>query len=91
MRISHGKEQSLLFDLFKAFDQIESIHESDFFSPKRPIFLHACVTCPELPYDISYHDREREKERERGERGPGSRDEYIYSVHSGRNRAIDSC
>ena len=27
-----GKEQSLLFDLFNAFDQIESSQKSDFFS-----------------------------------------------------------
>ena len=25
-----------------------------FFSPKRPIFLHACATCSELPSNISY-------------------------------------
>ena len=39
------KEQSLLFDLFKAFDLIESSHKLDYFSsPKRPIFLHAYAT-----------------------------------------------
>ena len=31
--------QSLLFDLFKAFNQIERSDEADFFYPKRPIFL----------------------------------------------------
>ena len=47
-----GKEQSLLFDLFKAFDYIESSHKSDVFSPKIHIFLHACVTSSELPFNI---------------------------------------
>ena len=28
---------------------IESSHKSIFFSPKRPIFLHLCATCSELP------------------------------------------
>ena len=31
-------EQSLLFDLLKAFDQTKSSYKSDAFSPKRPIF-----------------------------------------------------
>ena len=47
------KEQSLLFDLFKAIDQIESSHKSEVFSLKRLIFLHACATCSELPSNIS--------------------------------------
>ena len=33
------KEQSLLFNLFKAFDPVESTHKSDFF--KKLIFLYA--------------------------------------------------
>ena len=38
-------EKSLLFDRFKAFDQIESSHKSDFFfSQKRTVFLHAGAT-----------------------------------------------
>ena len=39
------KGQSLFYDLFKAFDQIEN--KSGIFYPKRPMFLH------ELPSDIS--------------------------------------
>ena len=31
-------EQTLLLDLLKAFDLIESSHKSQFSSPKRPIF-----------------------------------------------------
>ena len=42
-------EKFLIFDLFKAFNSITT----DFFSPKRPIFLHACATCSELPFNIS--------------------------------------
>ena len=41
------KAQYLLFDLFKAFDYIESSHKSG------PIFLYACATCNELPSNIS--------------------------------------
>ena len=44
------KKQSLLFDLFNAFDCIESSHKSEFSSPKRPIFLHACVTWSDRTY-----------------------------------------
>ena len=43
----------MLFDLLKAFDKIESGQKSDFFAPIRPIFLHACATCSELPSNIS--------------------------------------
>ena len=33
---------------------VESSHKSDFFfSPKRPIVLHACATVSELPSNIS--------------------------------------
>ena len=35
--------------VFKAFDYNEVSHKSDDFSPKRHNFLHACVTCSELP------------------------------------------
>ena len=39
----------MLFDLLKAFVQIESY---GIFSPKSPVFLHACVTCSELSSNI---------------------------------------
>ena len=42
------KEQSLLFDLYKAFDQIESIQKLNF-SPRRPIFLHVWARFYKLP------------------------------------------
>ena len=51
------KEQSLLFDLFKAFDKVESRQKS---GPKRRIFLHACSTCSELPSNISTMTEKRE-------------------------------
>ena len=50
----HVKEQSLLFDLFKAFDKIESSYKSDFKQFNKSIFLHACATCYELPSNIPY-------------------------------------
>ena len=43
------KEQSLLFDLFKAFDYFERIHILDIFSPK----LHFLFVCAQ--YALSYH------------------------------------
>ena len=43
------REQSLL----KTVYQIESSHKARYFSPKRPIFLHAGATYFELPSDIS--------------------------------------
>ena len=48
-----GKEQSLFFNLLKAFDLFQSSHKSDIFYLKRPIFLHACATCSELTSNIS--------------------------------------
>ena len=36
-----GKEQSLLFDLFKAFDQIDNSHKLDFLYQK--YYFPACV------------------------------------------------
>ena len=51
---AHVRGQSLLFDLFKAFDYIKSCHKSDFFSEK--IFLHACASRFGLPSDISTTD-----------------------------------
>ena len=45
--------QSLLFDMFKAFDLIERRHELDYFFQKRLVFLHACATCSEIPTNIS--------------------------------------
>ena len=47
------KEQSLLSDLLKAFDEIESSHKSDIISPKRPIFIHVRATYSGLPSNIS--------------------------------------
>ena len=44
------KEQSLLFDLFNAFDLIEINRTSDFFSEKKNIFRHVS----ELPSGISF-------------------------------------
>ena len=44
------KKESLLFELFKAFHQIES---SNIFFPKGPNFLHACAASSELQSDIS--------------------------------------
>ena len=44
---SERKQQSLLFDLFKAFDQIER------FISEKTYFLHACATCFKLPSNIS--------------------------------------
>ena len=35
--------------MIKEFDQIESNHKSDLFSPKGLIFIHACATCSVLP------------------------------------------
>ena len=46
------KRQSLLFDLFNAFDEIESCNRL-YFSSKRPIFFHMCATCSGLLSDIS--------------------------------------
>ena len=43
----------VLFDLYKAIDDIESTHKSYLFLPERPIFLHACAICSELPSNIS--------------------------------------
>ena len=42
------EEQSLLFNLVKAFDEIQSSHKSDRFYTKGPIFPHACATCSEF-------------------------------------------
>ena len=42
----------MLFELFKAFDSIESSHKSIFFYEKS-VFLHACATYSELPSNIS--------------------------------------
>ena len=50
---SRRKEKSLIFDLFHAFDYIGRSHKSDYFSPKRLIFLHLRATNSELPSNIS--------------------------------------
>ena len=44
------KEQSKIFHLLKAFDK--SKHKQ-FFSPKRPLFLHSYATFSELPSNLS--------------------------------------
>ena len=46
-------EQSLLFELYKAFDHIESSKKFGFFLRKGPIFLNTCVTCSDLSSNIS--------------------------------------
>ena len=51
------KEQFMSIYLFRAFDEIETNHKSDFISPKRLIFLHAFTPYSELIFNISkYHD-----------------------------------
>ena len=44
---------SVIFDLYKAFDLIESSHKSDLYYPKYFFFLHACATWYGLPSKIS--------------------------------------
>ena len=51
-----NKDQSLLFDLFKAFAQLERRHKEGFCSTKGHIFLHACATCSALPNNKSTMD-----------------------------------
>ena len=46
-------EQSLLFDLLKVFDPIESAVKNRIFSLKSSILLHLCVISSELPSNIS--------------------------------------
>ena len=48
-----SRQQSLLFDLFKAFGQIESSHKSEFLFPKRLTFLYLCGTYSEVLSNIS--------------------------------------
>ena len=48
-------EYSILFDIFKTFDQIESSHGC-FLSEKNTIFLHAFAPYSEIPYDIGTMD-----------------------------------
>ena len=43
------KGNSLLFDLFKAFDKIKSSHKSDSFSQKSPIIMHLDQSVGQLP------------------------------------------
>ena len=47
------KEQSLLFDLLKAFDYVKSGHKYVFFSPRMPMFLNPLEKCPEIPSNMS--------------------------------------
>ena len=48
------KDQFLLFDLFRAFEQ-RAVTDWMFY-PKRPIFLHVCPTYSELPSNTSTMD-----------------------------------
>ena len=48
--ILYGKEQSLLYDLLKAFDKLASSNESYFFCKK--FYFHASTTCSLLPSHI---------------------------------------
>ena len=50
---TYGVNHFKFFDMLKAFGLIERFVKSDFFSRKRPILLHTCVTCSELPSYIS--------------------------------------
>ena len=43
------RKQSMLFDLFKVFEQMEISTNRIFFSEKSAISLNACATCSELP------------------------------------------
>ena len=47
----------MLFDLFEAFDKIDSRHKSNIFFFERPIFVHACATLSELASSISSMER----------------------------------
>ena len=49
---SARQKNSLLFDLFKSFDQSDSNHKSYFFSENNYFHL-TYATCCELPYNIS--------------------------------------
>ena len=57
MRKGKGKKgkkmQSLLFDMLKSLDNIESNDKSFFFSEKAYFPYYACATCFELPCNIS--------------------------------------
>ena len=54
LRPNENKKRFLLWYLFKAFDEIESSHKSDFLSLKRPIFLHACAAFIDFPSNMSW-------------------------------------
>ena len=47
------KEQSPLFDLFRAFDMIKSSHILVTFSDNTYFSIHSCATCYTLPSNIS--------------------------------------
>ena len=51
------KEQSLLSDLFKTCFIRQRAVTKRLFSSKRPILLHACATCTELPSHFSTMDQ----------------------------------
>ena len=56
---AHVQEQSLLFDMFKAFDYIESNYKLDIISPKKKsIFLHAFALYSKSPSNVSTMGRE---------------------------------
>ena len=46
------EDQSLLFDLCKAFDGTESSHKLDFILLQKTFFLHTCAACHKLPSNI---------------------------------------
>ena len=52
IRCTTRKVKSLLFDLFKAFDLIESSHNSIYFLEKS-YFLNACAKCFKLPSNLT--------------------------------------
>ena len=51
--VTQKQKQSMLFDLFKAFDQIQSSHKSDIFYSKKTNFISSRATCCRLLSDIS--------------------------------------
>ena len=50
------KEQSLLFDMFKPFNKIESSHKSDFFLSLKNLFRSCKCNNTEFPSNISIMD-----------------------------------
>ena len=46
------KEQSQLFDLFECIWLDRGQSQIGFFTPKRPVFIHAFLACSEVPCNI---------------------------------------